>query len=82
MVIIVLTDELCLIWNLGDAGATPVDAGATPVEVEVGVSQPESACTQQAGGSTPVKPSHPLNSTTRPTNPLNRPARQNFSTDG
>ena len=49
----------------GDAGATPVEAGATPVEagatpVEVGVSQPqpepESACTQQAGGSTPVKP--------------------------
>jgi hypothetical protein len=76
----------------GDAGATPVDAGATPVEVEVGVSQPESACTQQAGGSTPVKasllvkPSRPLNpttcSTTRPPNPLNRPARPNFSTDG
>ena len=48
----------------GDAGATPVEAGATPVEavatlVEVGVSQPESACTQQAGGSTPVKPSRP-----------------------
>jgi hypothetical protein len=33
-----------------------VDAAATPVEA--GVSQPESACTQQAG-STPVKPSLP-----------------------
>ena len=34
-----------------------VDAGATPVEA--GVSQPESACTQQAG-STLVKPSLPI----------------------
>uniref|UniRef100_A0A2N9ET01 BED-type domain-containing protein n=1 Tax=Fagus sylvatica TaxID=28930 RepID=A0A2N9ET01_FAGSY len=39
-----------------DAGATPVDVGATLVEA--GVSQPEFACTQQAG-STPVKPSLP-----------------------
>ena len=37
-----------------------VDAGATPVEV--GVFQLESACTQQAGGSTPVKPSLPTTS--------------------
>ena len=49
----------------GDAGATPVEAGAIPVKacatpVVDGVSQPESACTQQAGGSTPVKPSLPV----------------------
>jgi hypothetical protein len=82
----------------GDAGATPVDAGATPVEVEVGVSQPESACTQQAGGSTPVKPSRPLNPTThhppaKPAQPTRPPELFNgrladglsvrlFSTDG
>jgi hypothetical protein len=50
----------------GDAGATPVDAGATPVEVGVSQPEPESACTQQPGGSTPVKP---INPTTRPTKP-------------
>uniref|UniRef100_A0A2N9GRL1 Uncharacterized protein n=1 Tax=Fagus sylvatica TaxID=28930 RepID=A0A2N9GRL1_FAGSY len=55
------------------------DAGATPVEVGVSQPEPESACTQQPGGSTPVKP---INPTTRPPNPLNRPARPIISTDG
>uniref|UniRef100_A0A2N9H0Z8 Uncharacterized protein n=1 Tax=Fagus sylvatica TaxID=28930 RepID=A0A2N9H0Z8_FAGSY len=59
------------------------DAGATPVEVGVSQPEPESACTQQVGGSTPVKPiCKPINPTTRPPNLLNRPARSNISTDG
>jgi hypothetical protein len=41
-----------------------VDAGATPVDAVV--SQPEFACTQQAG-STPVKPSLPVKSSLPPT---------------
>ena len=53
----------------GEAGATPVEAGATPVEVGVSQPQPEpeSACTQQAGGSTPVKPSLPVKPPRPPT---------------
>jgi hypothetical protein len=68
ILIIVLTAKLCL-WDdrrlrllyLCKSHVVDVDAGATLVEVgatlvEAVVSQPESACTQQAG-STLVKPS-------------------------
>uniref|UniRef100_A0A2N9GWW6 BED-type domain-containing protein n=1 Tax=Fagus sylvatica TaxID=28930 RepID=A0A2N9GWW6_FAGSY len=59
----------------GEAGAIPVEIGATPVVA--GVSQPESACTQQAGGSTPVKPSCPPTSK-KPTSRKVSPAWDHF----